>query len=61
MDEALRALVRLRAADRCEYCQLPQDLASWAAFHVEHIVAQQHRGKTIPSNLAWSCDRCNFE
>ncbi len=28
-------------------------------FHVEHIVARQHRPDDDPSNLALACDRCN--
>jgi hypothetical protein len=29
-------------------------------FHLEHIVARQHGGKTVLGNLAWACHRCNF-
>ena len=28
-------------------------------FHVEHIIARQHRGTDDLSNLAWACSRCN--
>ena len=59
MDHALRQLVRQRAADRCEYCRLPQSAVD-ATFHVEHIIARQHGGDDDLSNLAWSCDRCNL-
>lgn len=28
-------------------------------FHLEHIVARQHDGRTELENLAWACHRCN--
>ena len=58
MDPALRSLVIARAAGRCEYCQLPQS-AYEATFHVDHIVAVQHRPDDAPENLALSCPKCN--
>ena len=51
--------MRDRAGDRCDYCHLPQAAVSFAPFHVNHIVAKQHHGKTEDGNLALSCDRCN--
>ena len=59
MDEAVRNLVRERAGNRCEYCHLPQE-AYDLTFHVEHVVASQHRHDDDPSNLALACDRCNL-
>ena len=61
MDIATSNLVRDRAADRCEYCQLPQDAVN-ATFHVDHIIAQQHLDDSNddPSQLALACDRCNL-
>ena len=59
MDAGVRNLVRKRAGNRCEYCQLPQD-AYDLMFHVEHIVARQHQHDDAPSNLALACDRCNL-
>jgi hypothetical protein len=61
MDAAIRRLVRDRAKDRCEYCQLPQ-YASEATFHIEHILAEQHAPQKVdaPSNLALACNRCNL-
>ncbi len=59
MEPAIRDLVRRRAGNRCEYCHLPQEAAPFVPFHVEHIVAQQHAENDNPSNLAWSCHRCN--
>lgn len=60
MDLALRALVRQRAQDCCEYCRLPQAASQFASFHVEHIIARQHGGTTEPDNLALACSFCNF-
>ncbi len=54
MDAALREFVRRRAGDRCEYCRLPQHAVD-GRFHVEHIVAQQHRQDDRPANLALAC------
>ena len=59
MDVALRKFVRDRAADRCEYCHLPQH-ANDSTFHVEHIRARQHGGADTANNLALACDRCNL-
>jgi hypothetical protein len=61
MDAATRDLVRRRAANRCEYCRMPQEATPFIAFHVEHIIAKQHleEGHDDPSGLAYACDRCN--
>src|SRR4051812_26323349 len=59
MTALVRAQVRLRAMERCEYCRLPQSALPFATFHVEHIVAQQHDGSDDADNLALACDRCN--
>src|SRR4051812_44964845 len=59
MNRATRQQVRERARGRCEYCRLPQHAVE-LTFHVEHIVAQQHGGVSLPSNLALACDRCNL-
>ena len=59
MDEATRRLVRDRAGNRCEYCRLPQEYYD-LTFHIEHVVATQHRQDDSPENLALACDRCNL-
>ena len=59
MSPELRRQVRGRAAERCEYCRLPDRIELTGPFHVEHIVARQHRGTDDLSNLAWACSRCN--
>jgi hypothetical protein len=52
--------VRHRAANRCEYCRLPQ-AAFRRGFHTEHIVARQHGGSTSLNNLAFACWSCNLK
>lgn len=59
MDVATRDLVRRRADNRCEYCQIAQE-HSELTHHVEHIVAKQHGGSDEAENLALACHRCNF-
>ena len=51
MDASLRAFVVKRSAGHCEYCQIPQRFFT-ELFQIEHIVARQHRGMAIESNLA---------
>lgn len=58
MDEALQRLVRERARYCCEYCRLPAPFVS-TPFQFDHIVAEQHGGRTIPSNLTFACLSCN--
>jgi len=53
MNEALRAAVRARAVDRCEYCQLPQS-ATIVTHEVDHIRSQKHDGPTTLDNLCWA-------
>src|SRR5215475_3612705 len=59
MDTATRDLVRRRADERCEYCQLRQE-HSELRYHVEHIIAKQHGGSDDSDNLALACHRCNL-
>jgi len=59
MDTATRQFVRSRAAERCEYCHLPQAGAPFLTFHVEHIHAQQHVEDDALDNLAMACPDCN--
>lgn len=54
----LRRLVAERAGSCCEYCLLSQSDYPFA-FHVEHITAEKHRGRTVPDNLCLSCPPCN--
>lgn len=54
----LRARVRERAEGRCEYCFLPED-ADLIRFEIDHVIAEQHSGKTELDNLAYACFDCN--
>jgi hypothetical protein len=58
-NHTLRNLVRRRADDRCEYCRIGQGDEPYLPFHVEHIIARQHRGSDAAHNRAWSCNHCN--
>jgi hypothetical protein len=60
MDASTRDLVRHRAGQRCEYCQLHEDDDPLFAFHVEHISARQHGGADSLSNLAFACHQDNL-
>ena len=50
--------VRERAAELCEYCQLPSALHP-APFQIDHIIAKQHGGGDSLDNLALACMHCN--
>lgn len=50
--------VRRRADGRCEYCHIPE--AGYPLpFHLDHIIARQHKGETVLANLALACLHCN--
>ncbi len=51
--------VRQRARNVCEYCRAPQ-AGFRRSFHMEHIVARQHGGRTESGNLALACWTCNL-
>ncbi|MCA9150577.1 MAG: HNH endonuclease [Planctomycetales bacterium] len=55
----MRAFVRKRALDRCEYCLFPE-ASAYHSFHVEHIVPLKHGGDDAQSNLALACRNCNL-
>ncbi len=54
----MRRQVIERAANRCEYCLIHQDLAA-STHQVDHVIAEKHGGETEPDNLALSCMTCN--
>jgi 5-methylcytosine-specific restriction endonuclease McrA len=54
----LRREVRDRAAERCEYCLMPERL-SFHTHPVDHIIAQKHGGQAESENLALACIACN--
>lgn len=55
----LAAAVRVRAANRCQYCLMHQSLQG-ATFHVEHIIPRAKGGACELSNLALACPGCNL-
>jgi 5-methylcytosine-specific restriction endonuclease McrA len=59
MDVKLRQFVRMRAAQHCEYCGLPQEFSE-LRFHIEHVTSRQHGGDDDADNLALACPDCNF-
>ncbi len=59
MDESLARPVRERAGHACEYCLMPQAYYPTVVFPIDHIIARQHGGATVLSNLANSCLHCN--
>jgi len=54
MNIALVELVWERAHHCCEYCRMPQ-IYDELPFEIDHIIAEQHEGKTVASNLALAC------
>lgn len=60
MIESTKALIRERAGNRCEYCQLHQSDSPLATLHVEHIVPKKHGGTDDLDNLALACIDCNL-
>jgi hypothetical protein len=55
MDETLAEHVRQRANHACEYCHMPHAFYPTVPFPIDHIIAQQHEGRTVFGNLALSC------
>ena len=56
----VRAQVRERAQNACEYCRLHQDDSPLAALHVEHVIPKVHGGSDDVENLALACVDCNL-
>ena len=54
----LRAEVRRHAAGRCEFCLVHEDDVG-APHEPDHIIAEQHGGRTTVENLAFACYHCN--
>jgi hypothetical protein len=57
MKNALFQLVKQRSQGCCEYCLLPELFE--VPFQIDHIIAEQHGGRTLEQNLAYSCTPCN--
>lgn len=60
MNDTTRNFVRVRAGNRCEYCQLHQEDSPLAALHVEHVIPRKHDGNDELENLALACIDCNL-
>ena len=60
MDKATRDSVIERAGNACEYCRLPQSAQPFVTFHVDHVIATQHREDDSLENLCLSCQGCNL-
>jgi len=60
MSPQIRARVRERSRNRCEYCQLRQDQSPLALLHIEHIIPKAHGGGGELENLALACIDCNL-
>ena len=56
----IRAQVRERAQNACEYCHLHQHDSPLAALHIEHIIPRVHGGSDDLDNLALACIDCNL-
>jgi hypothetical protein len=54
----LRNLIRSRANFHCEYCLVHEDDVL-LPHEYDHVVAEQHGGKTEADNLALACIHCN--
>jgi hypothetical protein len=54
MAGSLEQRVWARAGGACEYCRVLQS-ADLLPFEIDHVIAQQHRGPTVLSNLALAC------
>lgn len=55
-----RRLIISRAGNRCEYCRVLDYLVGFD-YHIEHIIAEQHGGTSVLSNLAYACSYCNWK
>ena len=60
MDERTRRLVRQRAGNRCEYCELSEAQSPVAKLQIEHVVPRKHGGTDELGNLALACIDCNL-
>lgn len=59
MKSSLKRRVWKQANGACEYCRMPSEFYL-APYQIDHIIAQQHRGPTVASNLALACYHCNL-
>lgn len=60
MNDAIKAVVRDRAGNRCEYCRLSQIDSPLAPLQIEHVIPRKHGGTDEVANLALACIDCNL-
>jgi 5-methylcytosine-specific restriction endonuclease McrA len=60
INSQVRAQVRERAQNACEFCHLHQDDSPLATLHIEHIIPKIHGGSDDIDNLALACIDCNL-
>lgn len=60
IDAGTRRLVRSRAGNACEYCQLLQEHSPLVSLQIEHIIPYKHHGGDEVANLALACIDCNL-
>jgi 5-methylcytosine-specific restriction endonuclease McrA len=58
MDRWLEEQVWQRALGACEYCHMLQDFDE-ISFEIDHILPEQHGGRSVLKNLALACFACN--
>src|SRR6185369_14208648 len=59
MNASFKRRVWERAGHVCEYCRMPSRFYR-APFQIDHIIAEQHGGKTTLANTCLSCFHCNL-
>jgi hypothetical protein len=55
---SVRAAVRDRAGNRCEYCRKPANVTPYS-HQIDHVLPQKHGGLDTVANLAWAGFWCN--
>lgn len=60
VEASVRALVRRRAQERCEYCRKMQVESPLVPLQIEHIIPKKHGGGDQEGNLALACADCNL-
>ena len=60
MKASLKRQVWRRANGCCEYCRMPSEFYL-APYQIDHVIAEQHGGRTTLPNLALACFHCNLK
>lgn len=59
MNKDVLQTVSRKACYYCEYCLMPKEYYLTQSFPFDHVIALQHSGTDLLSNLALSCLNCN--